>query len=146
MDYTQYNTDSYQMDPNMYATQPQQTAALMAFFLAYWIVILAVYVVVVIGLWKTFVKAGRPGWAALIPFYNIYVLLKIVGKPGWWLILFFIPLVGLIVHILVSLRLAKAFGKSDVFGIFLLWLFGPIGFLILGFGSAKYNKSAAMAK
>lgn len=144
MDYTQYNTDPYQMDPNMYyATQPQQTAALMAFFMAYWIMILAVYVIVVVGLWKTFVKAGHPGWAALIPFYNIYVLLKIVGKPGWWLILYLIPLVQIVVQIIVALRLAKAFGKTDVFGIFLLWLLAPIGYLILGFGSAKYNKSAA---
>jgi hypothetical protein len=128
------------MDPSYSAAQ---SAGFMAFLVTYWISILVYAVIVIVGLWKTFSKAGKPGWAALIPFYNIYTLLKIVGKPGWWLILYLIPIVNIIISIIVALRLAKAFGKSDVFGIFLLWLFAPIGYLILGFGSAKYNKSAA---
>ena len=134
MDYSQFNTGA----PSIPYSQPNPVFSSMS-----WLFMLIFYVVVIIGLWKTFEKAGQPGWAAIVPIYNLYILLKMVGKPGWWLLLYFIPIVSLIVHIVVSLRLAKAFGKSDIFGIILLWLLAPIGFLILGFGSAKYSKSAA---
>ena len=60
------------------------------------IVYIAIIVLIIAALWQVFVKAGRPGWAAIIPFYNYYVLLKIVGRPGWWLILYFIPIVNII--------------------------------------------------
>jgi len=92
------------------------------------------------GLWKVFVKAGRPGWAAIVPFYNAYLLLKIIGRPGWWLLLFLIPVVNIIFLLVVSLDLAKAFGKTSLFGVVGLWLFTPIGLAILGFGDAKYTK------
>jgi uncharacterized membrane protein YhaH (DUF805 family) len=78
----------------------------------------------------------------LIPFVNVYVLMKIAGRPGWWLILFLIPLVNLIISILVSLDLAKSFGKGAGFGLGLAFL-GPIFYPILGFGSARYNGPAA---
>lgn len=99
-----------------------------------------VFVVLVIaGLWKTFDKADKPGWGAIIPIYNAYLIIKIAGRPGWWLLLYLIPIVNLIVHIVISLDVAKAFGKSAAFGIIGLWLFSFIGFLMLGFGDAKYN-------
>ena len=53
---------------------------------------LAITVLIVAGFWKVFVKAGEPGWAAIVPIYNIFVLLKIAGKPAWWIILMIIPL------------------------------------------------------
>ncbi|WP_328610112.1 DUF5684 domain-containing protein [Amycolatopsis sp. NBC_00345] len=96
-------------------------------------------VLVIIALWRVFTKAGRPGWAAIIPIYNVYVLLKIAGRSGWWLILLLIPLVNLVVAIIVSLDVAKAFGKGGVFGFFGLFLFSVIGYLILGFGRARYT-------
>jgi hypothetical protein len=96
-------------------------------------------VLVIAAMWKVFTKAGQPGWAAIIPFYNIYVLLKVAGRPGWWLILYIIPLVNLIISIIVSLDVAKAFGKGGAFGFFGLFLFGFIGYPILGFGSAQYQ-------
>ncbi len=101
---------------------------------------LAFVVVVLVALWKTFEKAGRPGWNAIIPFYNIYVMLLMVNRPGWWLIWYFVPFANIVVHLIVSLRLAKAFKRSEAFGIILLWLFPLIGYLILGFGSSKYTK------
>jgi len=100
-------------------------------------------VLVIAGLWKTFQKASKPGWGAIIPIYNIYLILKVAGRPGWWILLYLIPIVGLIVHIVVSLDVAKAFGKSAAFGIIGLWLFSAIGFLILGFGDAKYAGAPA---
>jgi hypothetical protein len=89
--------------------------------------------------WKVYEKAHQPGWAALIPIYNIYIMLKIAGRPGWWLVLYLIPLVNIVAHIMVSIDIAKAFGKSTAFGVIGIWLFGLIGLSIIGFGSATYK-------
>ena len=99
---------------------------------------IALIVAIVAGFWKTFVKAGKPGWAAIIPIYNVIVLLEIAGKPLWWVILMFIPLVNIIVAVFVCIAVAKNFGKSDAFGIGLA-LLGFIFFPILGFGDAQYQ-------
>jgi len=99
---------------------------------------LAIVVFVIAGIWKVFTKAGQPGWAAIVPFYNIYVLCKIAGRPGWWLALFFIPVVSIVIGIIVMIDLARAFGKGTGFGIGLAFL-GFIFFPILGFGSAQYR-------
>jgi len=111
------------------------------------ILVMLIYLVVIVltiaGLWKTFSKAGQPGWACIIPFYNIYVLCVIAGKPGWWLLLFFIPVVNLVISIMVSLSVAENFGKGAGFGIG-LWLLSPIFYAILGFGSATYSAAAPL--
>ncbi len=98
---------------------------------------LAIVILIIAGFWKVFVKAGHPGWAAIIPFYNIYILLKIAGRPGWWLLLFLVPVVSLVIAIIVAIDVAKAFGKGTGFGIGLAFL-GPIFYPILGFGDAAY--------
>ncbi len=93
------------------------------------------------GLWMIFDKAGQKGWKAIIPIYNIWVLLEIVGRPKWWIILFFIPVVSFIIEIIVALDLAKSFDKSVWWGIGLIilpWLF----IVILGFGEAQYYEPA----
>jgi hypothetical protein len=102
---------------------------------------LAVLVVILAGFWKVFVKAGQPGWACLIPIYNCYILLKIVGRPTWWLLLLLIPFVNFVIAILLALDLAKSFGKGTGFAIGLL-LLGFIFYPILGFGSATYQGPA----
>jgi len=99
---------------------------------------LAVAILIIAGVWKTFEKAGQPGWAAIIPFYNIYVLLKVAGRPGWWLLLYLIPCVGIIVAIVVSIDVAKNFGKDTLFGLGLAFL-GFIFFPVLGFSNAQYQ-------
>lgn len=104
---------------------------------------LVLAVLVIAGMWTTFAKAGKPGWAAIIPIYNIYVLLKVAGRPGWWLILWIIPLVNFVISIIVALDVAKSFGKSGVFGFFGLWLFPIVGYPMLGFGSAQYRGPGA---
>ena len=101
----------------------------------YWIWIIALLV----GMWKMFVKAGKPGWASLIPIYNSIVMLQIVKKPIWWILLLFIPLVNLIVIIILMIELGKAFGKGAGWSIVFLMLLGGIGTLILGFGDSKYQ-------
>jgi hypothetical protein len=100
-------------------------------------------ILVIASMWRIFTKAGQPGWAAIIPIYNIYVLLQIVGRPGWWLILYFIPFVNIIVALIVSIDLAKSFGKSAAWGVILLFVFNIIGYLLLGFGDASYNGPSA---
>lgn len=102
------------------------------------LIVLAIFVAIIAGFWKVFTKAGKPGWAAIIPIYNLIVLLEIAGKPLWWIILFFIPIVNLIAAILVGLAVARNFGKSDGFGIG-LGLLGFIFYPILGFSNAQYK-------
>ena len=106
-------------------------------------VLLAMLVVVIVGMWKVFVKAGQPGWAILIPIYNLYILLQIAGRPGWWLLLYLIPLVNVVVGVIVAMDIARSFGQSAAFGIVLLFLLSGIGYLILGFGNARYLGPAA---
>jgi hypothetical protein len=102
------------------------------------IVYLAIIILMIAAMWKIFTKAGKPGWAAIIPIYNMIVLLEIVGKPIWWFILMFIPVVNIVILIIVNLELAKKFGQSVGFAIGLI-LLAPIFYPILGFGSARYQ-------
>jgi hypothetical protein len=102
---------------------------------------LAVVLLLIIGLWKVFTKAGKPGWAAIVPIYNMIVLLEIAGKPLWWFILLIIPGVNFIALLFVSLAIAARFGKGTGFGIG-LWLLPFIFYPILGFGDSR---SAALA-
>lgn len=105
---------------------------------------LALIIVVIVGWWKVFEKAGHPGWAAIIPIYNAYILCKIAGRPGWWVILMFIPLVSIIIAIIVIADVGKAFGKSTGFIVGLV-LLGFIFFPILGFGKSQYQGPPARA-
>jgi hypothetical protein len=103
-------------------------------FIFFWI---GFVVFLIAAQWQIYTKAGQPGWACIIPIYNIYVLLKIVGKPTWWLILLFIPIANIIIAIWMVNMLSKSFGKDEGFTIGLL-LLGIIFYPILGFGSARY--------
>ena len=103
------------------------------------LIVIALCLFIIVALWRVFKKAGHPGWGILIPIYNVYLLLLIAGRPDWWIILYFIPLVNFIVAIIVNIDIAKNFGKDAAFGLGLAFL-GFIFYPILGFGSATYNK------
>ena len=104
-------------------------------FLLVWFLLV---VLLFAGMWKTFAKAGKPGWAAIVPFYNIFVLCEIVGRPTWWAIVaILVPCVNVVFLILLYIDLAKSFGKGAGFGVGLAFL-APIFFPMLGFGDAKY--------
>lgn len=108
----------------------------------FWIIYFAVLILMIAGMWKVFSKAGQPGWAAIIPIYNLYVMCKVAGRPGWWVILMLIPLVNFIIIIILLIDIAKRFGKGGGFAvglIFLPFIFWPI----LGFGSAQYQGAAS---
>lgn len=97
----------------------------------------AIVVVAVAAHWRIFQKAGRSGWTSLIPIYSLYVLAKIVGKRGWYLLWFLVPIANLVAAIKLTHYLSKSFGKDVGFTLGLLFL--PIVFYpILAFGGAKY--------
>ncbi len=101
------------------------------------VVYLALAVVMVAAVWKVFVKAGQPGWAALIPYYNYVVLFRVTGRSGWLLLAMIVPFWNLYIAIRLCFDLARVFGRGIGFGFGLLFL-GPIFFLILAFGGAQY--------
>lgn len=106
------------------------------------VIYVAIIVLEIAGIWRAFTKAGQPGWAAIIPIYNVYVMLKIAGRPGWWLLLFLIPFVNIVILFIMMIDVAKSFGKTAGFGVGLA-LLGFIFWPILGFGDARYMGPAA---
>lgn len=107
---------------------------------------LAISVIVIIGLWKVFEKAGKPGWASLIPIYNTIILLEIIGKPMIWILWLLIPCVNIIFGIWALNLLNKSFGKSEGYTVGTI-IFPYIFIPLLGFGDAKYlGPSAAEAR
>jgi hypothetical protein len=100
--------------------------------------VLAACLMIIVGHWIIFQKAGQAGWKCLIPFYNMYVLMEISGKPGWWMFLLFVPLVGIVILLFALLSLAKKFGRSELFGVGLL-LLPMIFYPVLAFGGSEYE-------
>lgn len=102
---------------------------------------LIVCVLSIIAMWRIFTKAGKPGWASIIPVYNMVVLFQIVGMNPWLLLLYIVPFVNyiasIVLMIMLCIKLAKAFGKSSGFAVGLIFL-NTIFMLILGLGNAEY--------
>ncbi len=103
-----------------------------------WWLAAALSILGIIAYWKVFVKAGQPGWKSLIPIYNIYILYKIAWGSGWKFLWMLVPLVNIVVAVIMSLKLARAFGKGTGFGVGLV-LLQPIFMMILAFGDAQYT-------
>lgn len=122
------------------------SSAFAGLFIAFLIPFIIMYVLMVVSLWKTFEKAGKPGWAAIIPVYNTLIMIEIVGKPTIWLLWCLIPCVNIVFSVWLINLMSKSYGQSEGFTIGLLFLpfiFWPI----LGLGSAKYiGPSAAEAQ
>jgi hypothetical protein len=104
----------------------------------FWIIWCVVVVFYIATFWKVFEKAGKPGWASIIPIYNSIVLLQIAGRPVWWFLLFLIPLVNIVIAIIVYIDVSKAFGHGVGFG-WGLALLGFIFFPILAWGDSQYQ-------
>jgi hypothetical protein len=114
------------------------TAAAGIGFLVVLLISLALVLVTVAGVWKTFTKADEPGWAAIVPIYNFYVMLKIGGNDWWWLLLFLVPLVNIYAQYRMFKGLAAAFGRGLGFTLGLFFL--PFVFFpIIGFGDYEYE-------
>lgn len=105
---------------------------------------IALAILMIVSMWKVFEKAGKPGWAAIVPIYNTIVMLQIAGKPIWWIVLFLIPLVNFVVAIIALIAFAKTFEKGTGFAlgcVFLPFIFLPM----LAFGDAQYTAPAEAA-
>ena len=102
------------------------------------IVFLVLIAAALAGMWKAFEKMGRKGWEGIVPIYNIYILLQVIGRPVWWLVLCLVPLVNLATFVIISIDVAKGFNKSTGFGVG-LGLLGFVFWPILGFGDAKWQ-------
>lgn len=109
--------------------------AMMGVYIVVW---LAVCVVMIVAMWKVFTKAGKPGWAAIIPFYNTYTLFDMVYGNGWKFLFLLVPFYNIYVGIKMYIDLASAFGKSGGFAVGLIFL-NPIFMCILGFGPAVFE-------
>ena len=95
-------------------------------------------VLLLASFWKIYSKAGQPGWACIVPIYNIIVLLEVVKKPIWWFLLLMIPFVNIVIYLIIYHRLSVAYGKGGGFTAGLILL--PVVFFpILGLGSAEYD-------
>lgn len=101
------------------------------------VAMLIMWLIVVAAMWRVFEKAKQPGWAAIIPIYNIYIMTRIAGKPGYWTLLIFIPIVNIVIAIWLYNMISKSFGKDEAFTVGLV-LLGLIFWPILGFSDAKY--------
>jgi len=113
------------------------TGAYLAFIGVLLIPAIVISLISIIGMWKVYTKAGKPGWSVLIPIYSTIVMLEIVGKPIWWIFLLLIPCVNIVFAVWIINLLSKSFGQSEGFTIGLL-LLPFIFFPVLGFGSYPY--------
>lgn len=121
------------------AQQDASPAAAMGVLFFY----IAIIMLFVVSMWKTFDKAGQPGWPSLVPVYNVIVLMQVAGKPIWWFILLFVPVVNIVISILEYIGLAANFGKGVGYAIGLAFL--PVIFWpMLAFGSATYQQPSAV--
>ena len=129
--------------------QTAAAAGLGAMGVVYIVLSIAISVVMIISMWKIFVKAGREGWISLIPFYNLWTLFEIGGQKGAYIFFMFIPCAGPIIYLIFEIKayieIAKRFGKETSFGI--LSIFFPyVTFPILAFSNAKYSEGTAEKK
>lgn len=141
---------TYDLTTTTQATNSSGLAALGIFSGIFLLISIPLIIFSIVCLWKVFEKAGQEGWKSIVPIYNIWVMCEIAGKPGWWSLIFLlmaIPLINfiawipaVIVQIIISIELAKRFGKEPIFAAVLL-LLPFIGYAMLAFGAAKYSAS-----
>lgn len=114
------------------------TSALAAISGGFLIVLLALCVLFIVAAWRIFAKAGEPGWACLVPFYNAYVMFKITWGNGLFFLLMLIPFVNFVIGLITTYKLCKVFGHGVGFFILMLF-FSPIMTLVLAFGDSEYQ-------
>ncbi len=106
------------------------SAGLVVFYVVLMVLMVASY-------WKIFAKAGKPGWASIVPIYNLVVYLQMVNRPVWWIVLFFVPIVNIVIAIVLVHDLSKSFGKGMGWTLGLLFL-GIVFVPVLAFGSDQF--------
>ena len=133
------------MDYNLNYYNAPSAGGIMATLLVPIIISSIISVIMIVALWKVFTKAGKPGWASIVPIYNSWVLFEIGGQNGAYIFFSLIPCVGpiifLVYEIKAMLEIAKRFGKTTGFGVLMIF-FPYIAFLILAFSNASYSVAA----
>lgn len=128
------------------SVDPAAGAVMAGFMMVYFLIIIAITIVAVVSMWRLFEKAGRPGWAAVVPIYNTIVALEVAGRPWWWIFLFFIPVANIVFAVIYMLEFARSYGKDNVYGILML-IFPYIMMPILAFSKdTKYLGPAGPEK
>lgn len=135
-----YTTTSYSTQSS--TGDAASAGAVLLILALIYIPIIIMAVIGVIGMWKTFVKAGKPGWAAIVPVYNGMVLAEIAGRPSWWGLGLLISPLNLVLSIVFGMDIARRFHRSDTFGVVALGLFSFVGYLMVGFGKDVYDPTA----
>lgn len=131
-----YGYDYY--DTSAVNTAATGVAAGLGFLAVYMIFMLAIMVFMIVCMWKLFKKAGKNGWEAIIPIYNIIVMLEIAELPTWYIVLFLVPFANIYAIFKIYIEIAHKFGKSTGFGVAMVF-FGIICLPILAFGSSTYK-------
>lgn len=108
------------------------------------LVALGLSVLMIVAVWKVFTKAGEPGWASIVPFYNTYVEFRMAGFNPWLFLLLLVPVVNVVLALIVSYKIGEAFGKDVLFNILWMVLFPFVGWLVLAFGDARYHRPATI--
>ena len=101
-------------------------------------------VLMITSVWKVFTKANQPGWAAIVPIYNIIIMLEVAKKPTWWVAMYFIPIANFIFMIMTLNGISKNFGKDEGFTVGMVFL-GIVFWPILAFGNAQYVDNKVMS-
>ena len=128
MDYYDYSTSTY-------AASSDVGAVAVVIWLFVILIVMAVSILMIIAMWRIFTKAGKPGWASLVPIYNMVVMMQIVGRPEWQVVLMFLPFAHIYISIVLPLDLAKSFGKTTGFGVLMIF-FPAIMYPILALAQA----------
>ena len=137
--YSSYGYDTYNTYNAAAGAGAAMGVGLVIFYALSWLIGIAIIVLYYIGLWKSFQKMGYKGYEALIEGHNEVILLDKAGMPMWYFFLFLIPVCNIIFSIKRGIELAKKFGKSTAFGVVAIGLFPFVGWIILGFSSAKFK-------
>jgi hypothetical protein len=125
------------------------------------ILVILIVISLIVAFWKVLKKAGRSGWIAIVPFYNLWTLSEIGSQPGWWglLIIFsygwldskekiiyrLFSLICFVIYVQISQSVARNFKKSSFFGV-VLAILPFIGYPILGYGQATYKRISKPTK
>nr|WP_294858063.1 DUF5684 domain-containing protein [uncultured Fluviicola sp.] len=111
--------------------------------LFFFIVYFGIIALMIISMWKVYEKANKPGWAAIVPVYNLIIMLEIAKKPTWWVAMYFVPVANIVFMIMTMNGVSKNFGKDEGFTVGMV-LLGIVFWPILAFGSARYVDNKAM--
>lgn len=108
------------------------------------LIYIGIIVLMITSVWKVFTKANQPGWAAIVPIYNIIIMLEVAKKPTWWVAMYFIPIANFVFMIMTLNGISKNFGKDEGFTVGMV-LLGIVFWPILAFGNAQYVDNKVMS-